>query len=485
MSRAPYVQVNFQPGTGRRRVNAEDIVRVLADEVGTGRLPRGARLPPVRVLEHQLGISKNTVQAAYDELVSRGVLSARERDGVFVGGSEAPSLELAAPRGAPAPRLRAFSLKRQRPVEPDVIPLGMVFIDPALLPRERVAECFRSVLAIPGLHSFYDAQGYPPLREAISKRLRARGMDVSADDIVITTGSQQALDAVCRALVRRRVATENPVYQQAKALFDSLGAELVGLRLDPFGPLPLDEWRAVLTATRPELLYTITSYHNPTGRSYSSHELGQILELANELGFALLEDDWGSDMLSNGEYRPTLRALGGPNVAYVNSFTKKLLPSLRLGFVAGNAETVPALVAAKRVSTLGNPTLIEAALAELLERGYYDTHLAEMQRELDQRYRRCLDLLDVHMPPGVRWTTPGGGPLLWLELPPSVDIPSLERRLLERKVRIEPVPGTFYGEPHLHGFPIGFAFLDSERLERALEVLGQELASVLGRGGAG
>src|SRR5262249_27670828 len=154
--------------------------------------------------------------------------------------------------------------------------------------------------------------------------------------IVVTTGSQQALDAVCRALSVRKIATENPVYQQGKALFESLGSELVGLRLDPFGPIPIDEWRRVLTATRPELFYAITSFHNPTGRSYSTHELGQLLELSRELGCALLEDDWGSDMLSNTEYRPTLRALGGPNVLYVNSFTKKLLPSLRLGFVAGS-----------------------------------------------------------------------------------------------------------------------------------------------------
>jgi GntR family transcriptional regulator / MocR family aminotransferase len=480
MARAPFVHVNFQPSGGRRRVNADDIVRTLSDEVRAGRLPGGARLPPVRVLEHQLGISKNTAQAAYDELVVRGVLTARERDGVFVAGSSAPDLGSIELRSAPLPRFRSFQLKRSALAGPDVIPLSMVFIDPALLPRDRVAECFRSALNIPGLHHFYDAQGYPPLREAISKRLVARGMDVAPEHIVITTGSQQALDAVCRALVRRSVATENPVYQYAKALFESLGAELVGLRLDPFAPLPLDEWRAVLRATRPELFYTITSFHNPTGRSSSTHEISQILELANELDFAVLEDDWGSDMLSGGEYRPTLRALGGPNVIYVNSFTKKLLPSLRLGFVAGNAETVAPLVAAKRVSTLGNPTLIEAALCELLERGYYDTHLTEMQRVLDGRYQRALALLDQHMPAGVRWTTPGGGPLIWLELPRSVDLGDLQVRLDARKVGIEPVPLAFYGTPHLHGIPIGYAFLDSERLARGLEILGDELRRAQG-----
>ncbi len=293
--------------------------------------------------------------------------------------------------------------------------------------------------------------------------------------VVITTGSQQALDAVCRALSTRTIATEDPVYQQGKALFESLGAKLIGLRLDPFGPVPIDEWRAVLRATRPELFYTITSFHNPTGRSHSTHELLQILELARELDFALLEDDWGSDMLSNTEYRPTLRALGGSNVIYVNSFTKKLLPSLRIGFVAGNDKTLPALVSAKRVATLANPTLIEAALAEFLERGYYDTHLSGMQAELDRRYQTCLSALDELMPSGVSWTTPGGGPLIWLELPRSVDLDDLARRLLARRVAIGPVPLAFHGVPHLHGFPIGYAYLSSERLVSALRVLSEEL----------
>ena len=127
-------------------------------------------------------------------------------------------------------------------------------------------------------------------------------------------------------------------------------------------------------------------------------------------------------MLSDGEYRPMLRMLGGKDVLYVNSFTKKLLPSLRVGFIAASPAIVPTLVAMKRLSTLGNAWLTEAIVAEFLDRGYYDTHLAQLQKELDARYAACLQALDELMPDGVRWTRPGGGPTLWLEIPRSVAV---------------------------------------------------------------
>ncbi|MCB9734986.1 MAG: GntR family transcriptional regulator [Deltaproteobacteria bacterium] len=231
---APFVGLNVRPADGRRAV-ALDIVRAVADAVAAGRLPAGCRLPPVRALEHQLGISKNTVQAAYDELAARGLLLARERDGVFV----------AAPTAEHAPAAPAFHPRRPElapigldttPVPPGVLSLSTVFIDPALLPIERLQDCFRSVLAQPGLRPFYDPRGHRPLREAIARRLVARGMDVAPDDVLITSGSQQALDLVGRTLARKRVALEDPVYAQARLMFDNHGASVLGLPSTPSPP---------------------------------------------------------------------------------------------------------------------------------------------------------------------------------------------------------------------------------------------------------
>ena len=174
-------------------------------------------------------------------------------------------------------------------------------------------------------------------------------------------------------------------------------------------------------------------------------------------------------MLSDGEYRPMLRMLGGKDVLYVNSFTKKLLPSLRVGFVAASPALVPTLVAMKRLSTLGNAWLTEAIVAEFLDRGYYDTHLAALQRALDARYAACLAALDELMPDGVRWTRPGGGPTLWLELPRTVDRTTRSRPTSRGAASTSRTPSAaFVGEPHLHGFRIAYAYLsEREMRERA------------------
>ena len=473
MSRSPYIRLRVDPAT------AAGIVASVQREIASGSLPAGSRLPPVRALEQQLGLSKNTAQAAYDELVARGLVEAREREGVFVLAAD----RVAAPAPVARPPLPAFvppplTTRGDVAAASGSIALSTVFIDPELLPTERLSECARSVLR-ERMPSLYDAQGYRPLREAIARRLSARGLDVEADEVVITTGSQQSLDIVARSLAVRRVAVESPVYAYAKLLFESLGHELVGLHLDPFGGIDLAAWERAL-ATKPSLAYLIPSFHNPTGYSYSSAELRGVLELCVKHGVAILEDDWGSDMLSDGEYRPMLRMLGGKDVLYVNSFTKKLLPSLRIGFVAAHPSLVPTLVAMKRLSTLGNAWLTEAVVAEFLDRGYYDTHLAALQKALDARYAACLATLDDLMPDGVRWTRPGGGPTLWLDVPRSIDLVALEAHLARRGVVISNSSAAFVGEdePHLHGFRVAYAYLKPEEMRRALTIVADALDSL-------
>jgi GntR family transcriptional regulator/MocR family aminotransferase len=479
LEKRPYVRLNFDTETPGRTLNVKQLVAVIKKQVIEDNHLKGCRLPPVRVLAHQLGVSKNTIQTAYEELKAQGLIESKDRTGLYVAHGAQP-LAVKDLVKVPRPQFKDMSyIGYIKPNQKDMIYLSSVFVDPRILPKEKLAACFRSVLKSPGIPEFHDPQGMPALRDKIAIRLRDRGIDVKAEHIIITNGSQQALDLVIRSLSTKVVATEDPAYYYGKYLFEMNGLETIWLPIDPFQGLDEKIWEERISKGRPGLIYLTTNFQNPNGYSYSSKEIIRIVEWAKEYGFGILEDDWGSDILSFSEFRPGLRATGGSNVLYMNSFTKKLLPSLRIGYLVANDQTMDTLLMAKRVSTIAVPSLIEAALFEFLDRGYFDTHLRYIQEELDIRYEHCLDLLRELMPEEIKWTSPGGGPILWLDLPKKIDLCELDKRLQQKGVMIQVPTKTFLGNPHSHGFKVSYAFLNRAEMSEAIEKVAIEIKNQL------
>ncbi len=475
MERPPYVRLNFDSENSGRSLNVDQLVSVIKKQIISNTHFSGCRLPPVRALSHQLGVSKNTIQTAYDELRAQGVVESKDRSGFFVSGT-AEARPFAAPINVPGPAFKNISyIGYVKPTQKNMISLSSVFVDPRILPKEKLTACFKSVLKSPGIPEFNDPQGFLPLREKIATRLRDRGMDVDASHIVITNGSQQAIDLVTRVLETKAIATEDPSYHLGKYLFEMNGIKTIGLPIDPFKGLDEKVWQDRLAENRPGLVYLTTNFQNPNGYSYSSAELSKIVQWSKEFNFGILEDDWGGEMLSYSEFKPGLRAMGGKNVLYLNSFTKKLLPSLRIGYLVANEKTIEPLLMAKRTSTSSTPGIIESVLFEFLDRGYYDTHLKFLQQELDIRYDNCLKLLRQYMPEDIKWTSPGGGPVLWIEFPRRIDLEMLVARLSERGVSVQLPTTAFFGKPHSHGFKIGYAFLSPSEMEEGIDKLSQEI----------
>ncbi|MBI2521033.1 MAG: PLP-dependent aminotransferase family protein [Bdellovibrio sp.] len=475
MERQPYIRFNLGSENSGRSLNVEQLVSIIRKQIQSDNNFQGCRLPPVRVLAHQLGLSKNTIQTAYDELRAQGLVESKDRSGFFVAEGEKPRTFDFTDK-VPGPEFKNISyIGYVNQKQNKAISLSSVFVDPRILPKEKLSACFRSVLKSPGLPEFHDPQGMPALREKIASRLQDRGMDVEADHIIITNGSQQALDLVTRALATKVVGTEDPSYHLGKYLFEMNGIETFGLPIDPFKGIDAITWERRLAEKRPGLVYLTTSFQNPNGYSYSSSEISSIVHWAKEFKFGILEDDWGAEMLSYSEFKPGLRAMGGNNVLYMNSFTKKVLPSLRLGYLAANDKTIEPLLMAKRVSTIAVPAIIEAVLFEFLDRGYYDTHLRYIQEELDIRYEHCLSLLREHMPEEIKWTSPGGGPVLWLELPKRVNLETLMEKLKDQGILIQLSNHAFFGRPHSHGFKMGYAFLSQAEMEEAIIKTSREI----------
>jgi DNA-binding transcriptional MocR family regulator len=480
----PMLRLSFGADSSVRPRDATAIAAAIAEQLAATPAPPPAGellLPSPRILARQLGISEKIVRAAYRLLENRALVKRKGRDVLAVARCPQP-VRAKAPAPA-APKLRPL-LPANRPARgtPGHITLSSAFLDPRLAPTADLAYCMRAALRSPGPSTYAHLQGYPPLRQLIARRLQPLGIEADPEHILLTVGSQQVVDLVCRSLETKRIATEDPGYAAARALFQLSDVELTSLPIDPFGAyggVNAARWRHRLATRRPSLAYLTSSYQNPTGYSYSTLELQQILAWSEEFQFGILEDDWASDMLSPGEGRPTLRALGGDQVLYMNAFTKKTLPSLRVGYVVCNERTLPALLQSKKLSINGPPMMIEETLFEFLEQGYYDEYLRRVQVEVAARYRHCLKAMRSLLPESVRWTLPGGGPLLWLELPRQVSLEAVIEELARRQVLVSPPAPAFASTPHLHGFMIGYAFPDRSEMTTAIELLADVLKKQL------
>ena len=474
-----YLRLHIGPDHRKRIWSHVAIADLIESQLQQSRLLSDLHLPPARSLAIQLGVSTEEIVSAYRVLSDRSVIESGE-DGHWIV-ARPDDVDMFADRPSPPLPLLKPTVPANRPARgtPGYITLSSAFLDSRLIPVEDFKRCMQSALRSPGPPTYAHIQGYPPLRQLIAKRLESRGIKSDPAHILITIGSQQVLDLICRSIEIKRVATECPAYIAAKALFRLSGIETVGLPVNPFAGIDRHVWRTLLSSTRPSLVYLTSNFQNPTGYSYSSKELCEILEWSEEFQFAILEDDWGSDMLPYSDCKPTFRAIGGENVLYMNAFTKKVLPSLRVGYVVCNERTLPSLLQSKKLSINGVPAMLEESLFEFIERGYYDRYLGKVQEELRIRYNHCIALLRTLIPDSVQWTLPGGGPILWLEFPKQVAVDRLIQALGARKILVNPQTSAFFGSAHLNGFMLGYGFPSCEEMTIAIETLADTLEAEL------
>ncbi len=387
------LQVNL---VGRKNLSRE-IYRQIRNAIGDGRLLPGDRVPASRQLAPSLKVSRTTVTAAYDRLIGEGYLVSRIGAGTYV--SAGVAFESPKPR-----RQRVDSMLRIRPVW-DSISLSSAFADPAhfdfrsglpdatLFPhdvwRRLMAREMRSESVASGVYGH--AAGHRGLREAIARHIGvSRGVQASPDDVTITNGAQQALDLLARVLLEPRhgVAMEDPGYTPPRLLFQSLGAQV--------HVVPVDEQGIVVDALprHVRFVYVTPSHQYPLGVTMSLPRRLRLLEWAERNNAAIIEDDYDSEF--RFEERPieplqTLDTSG--RVIYVGSFSKTLLPTLRLGFVVTPTSCTPAVQKAKYVTDWHTSTLMQSTLASFIKEGRFARHLRKMNRVYRERHEMITNIL--------------------------------------------------------------------------------------------
>jgi GntR family transcriptional regulator/MocR family aminotransferase len=468
------------------------IARLITDEVRRGRLRAGDRLPATRDLARMLAVNRNTVVTAYDELTSEGWIVSRPASGTFVS-ERLPDLSprrfaaASAPR-AGVPAALGFDLASPPPgiVERPVPALASGGLglwggipDLALVPTAALAQAYRRAVRARGgaALGYADGRGDARLRAAVAGMLSAtRGLAASADDVVITRGSQMAIDLVARTLVRPgdAVAVEELGYRRAWDALARAGATLVPIPVDADG-VDVDALAAIVARRRVRALYITPHHQYPSTVVLSAARRIALLDLARRTRMAIVEDDYDHEFHFDGHpVMPLASADAAGVVLYVGTFSKILAPGLRLGFAVAPRPLLQRLAVLREVVDRQGDAAIESAVADLIEDGELQRHARRMRRLYQARRDVFVAALRRLLGGALSFAVPPGGMSLWARAGDEIDVERWCDRAAARGVgfmtgRAYVLPGDARARRRWQGhLRLGYGRYDPARLEEAV-----------------
>lgn len=353
--------------------------------------------------------------------------------------------------------------------------------DPRHFPLRDFLKAIQAVIRRDGVEALDYGEfssGFGPLRETIAHVLASQGIQTHPDRVLITSGSQQALALVCQALLKPgdTILVESPTYNLALELFRSLELKITGIAVDEQG-MKTELLEPLLQKHHPRLIYTIPNFQNPSGACLSSARRRALVELAACYNVPVLEDDYAGDLRYEGRAQPAVKALDkGGDVLYVGTFSKMLMPGLRLGFLIADGPIFRRLLYGKWVNDLTTSTLIQRTLEEYVTVGRYQAHLRRSCRINRIRRDAMLAAVRRYLPAEIRYDVPQGGLFLWLRLPEGIS--SLELLPLALEAGVEFTPGSWFfpnpadGERYLR---LNFTTQPPEQIEEGIRRLGRAI----------
>jgi DNA-binding transcriptional MocR family regulator len=427
----------------------ELLAGTMADEIRSGSRPVGSRMPSLRQLTTQHGVSQSTVFRAYYLLEELGLIRARERSGYYVApgaalGQQSPS--------RPTPALESGKVEitdlvfsvLEAAKHPNIVPLGSAFPSPLLFPLQRLAKSLGHASRLIGPWS--TVVDLPPgneqLRRQISLRYMGMGIAQSMEEIVVTNGALEALNLCLMAVTRPGdvVAVESPGFYAALQAIERLDLRAVEIPVDPVSGIDLQALSDALDKHPIRACWFMTNFQNPTGAAMPQEKKKALVELLARHDVPLIEDDVYGEL----HHAPTnpLPAMAFDKkglVMHCSSFSKTLAPGYRIGWVAAGrfAHKVQRL---KLMTTLSASIPAQAGIADYLQHGGYDKHLRKLRAALSSQLAVMDAALRRWMPEDSHWTLPSGGYFLWVRLPSQVDAMKLHRLGIEHGISIAPGP---------------------------------------------
>lgn len=477
----PFQRGNYSNKTMKRY---EVLATQLANDVRSGRIPIGSRLPSLRQIIAQHGVSQSTVFRAYYLLEEWGLIRAEERSGYFVtpgaGVKETPSSRPASLAESAKVDISdlVFSVL-EAAKHPGIVPLGSAFPSPLLFPSARLLKSLAQ--GARSLSPWSTVSDLPPgndhLRSQIVLRYVGTGVSVPPDEIVVTSGALEALN-LCLMVVTRPgdvVAVESPGFYAALQAIERLDLRAVEIPVDPMTGLDLDALAAALEKHPIRACWFMTNYQNPTGVTLPVEKKKALVDMLAERDIPLIEDDVYQELHFGRERPLSAKAFDTKGlVMHCSSFSKTLAPGYRIGWVSAGrfADKVQRL---KLMTTLSASIPAQAGVADYLQHGGYDKHLRKLRTAMRSQLAAMEAALARWLPPEVRWVTPSGGYFLWLQLPEAVDAMALHGLAIKHGISI--APGPIFSATHSfkNCVRLNFGHPWEPKIEEAIRVLAEIL----------
>lgn len=471
------VQIDIQRNKGESL--SKQIYQSIVDRIRSGLLEEGSKLPSVRSLSKQLEVSLVTAVKAYKQLEQDGFATSIQGKGTFVKAkiSEKKKVE-AIPSYDWQLSLQDYLPRSQLAryhIAPQKVHLSSSMIDPKLLPNRYFEHEVQQVLSEnPELLSIYgNVQGDNQLRSEMSAYLKRSGVTSTPENILVTSGLQQSIDLVARTFVGPGdvVVMEAPTYPGAIDIFRGRGATILTVPVDKDG-MRIDILQNVCEKHKPKVIFTIPTFHNPTGFVMSLKRRKQLLDVAGSIHSIIVEDDPCSEIYFEKKPPVTLKSMDQfGNVIYLRGLSKTIAPSCRIGILTASGSIFNCLLAAKANADLGSPLLTQKAILPLINSKRMIDHSKKLRTALKIRRDLALDLLTSLSPEGVSWTIPEGGLNLWISLPSWIDSHLLLSEAKKQQITFLPGSACYpVGQENNH-LRISYSYINEELLKHGITTL--------------
>lgn len=478
--------IDWKPEKSSSHSLVEQIIEYIKTKIYKGDWLIGDNLPSQRKLAESFGVNRSTIVSAIAELTALGILDSKIGKGTIVANNSWSFLVAESTlnwkdyidRGFHKANLPTIQAINKYEFDDDIIRLSTGEVSSDLMPHAAFSKVFEQMSKEQVPLNYLEPLGLEELRIELCKHLKKHNIHVTPKEIVIVSGSLQALQLIALSLLGKnsKVFVEENSYVKSLRTFEFSGMKMKPVKTDSNGPMPwLIDASDLHDGT--SLLYTIPTFHNPTGRTMNMERRTELLSWCKQNRLPIIEDDAYRELYFDTPPPMPIKAMDkSGNVLYLGSISKSLAPGIRIGWIVGPESIIERLGDIKMQTDYGASSVSQWMLTHLLRKGLYEEHLISLRKKLETRCANVLNYLDSYFSDIATWQTPTGGFYIWLKLNKAISSEKLFEACLKEKVLIN--PGSIYSFKNNSYIRLSYSYATMEDMNQGLKILSKIIGNL-------